>query len=134
MNNQTKIALYWLLMGICFLAHNTYALSGLFFGKNVAMPDATGEIPLYMHVFTSVINTGTLVMAFLAISVDGKKFQWFSLIWAALFLLLNIFHLAGDGFAADDFDLSQVVLLSFVLVINATLVITLWKTVRQGKS
>jgi hypothetical protein len=84
-----------------------------------------------MHVFTSVINTGTLVVAFLAINLNGKKFQWFSLIWAALFLLLNIFHLAGDGFAADDFDLSQVVLLSFVLVVNATLVITLWKSLRR---
>jgi hypothetical protein len=98
------------------------------FGK---LSDLRRNIPLHACIYLRYqhrhANNGNL---------NGKKFQWFSLGWAALFLLLNIFHLAGDGFAADDFDPSQVVLLSFVLVlvINVTLVITLWKTVRQGKS
>jgi hypothetical protein len=133
MNNQTKIALYWLLMGICFLAHNLFALSGLFFGKSVAMPEATGEIPLFMHLFTVVINVGTLLMALLAINLSGKGFRWFSLVWASLFLLLNIGHLCETLFV-EAFDLSQAVLLTFVLVINGALVITLWKTVRKSNN
>jgi hypothetical protein len=130
MDTRIKTAFYWLLLGICFLAHNLFALSGLFFGKSVTMPEATGEIPLFMYLFTVVINVGTLVMALLAINLSGKGFRWFSLVWASLFLLLNIGHLC-EALFIEAFDLSQAVLLTFVLAVNVPLIWTLWKSVKK---
>jgi hypothetical protein len=50
----------------------------------------------------------------------------------ALFLLLNLFHWAATVFV-EAFDLSQVCLLSFVLVVNVMLIVTLWKSLKQQR-
>ncbi|KAA6318456.1 hypothetical protein EZS27_031536 [termite gut metagenome] len=52
MDTRMKTAFYWLLLGICFLAHNLFGLTGLFFGKSVTVPDATGEIPIFLFLFS----------------------------------------------------------------------------------
>jgi hypothetical protein len=134
MNTQIKTAFYWLLLGICFLTHTLFHMYGLFYGVDVRLPDATGnEVPLFDQVFNTVIFTVTFLMALLSINLSGRGFRWFSLVWSALFLLLNIAHLAEAVFV-EAFDLSQVCLLSFVLVVNVLLIVTLWKSLKQKAS
>jgi SAM-dependent methyltransferase len=94
-------------------------------------PNATGnEVPLFDQFFNTVIFTVTFLMALLSINLSGCGFRWFSLVWSALFLLLNIAHLA-EAIFVEKFDLSQVCLLSFVLVVNVLLIVTLWKSLKK---
>jgi hypothetical protein len=105
---------------------------GLFYGVNIQLPDATGEVSLGTQAFNTVIFTVTFLMAFLSINLSGKGFRGFSLVWSALFLLLNFFHLGATVFV-EAFDLSQVCLLTFVLAVNILLTGTLWRCLKQQK-
>jgi hypothetical protein len=105
---------------------------GLFYGVDIRLPDATGnEIPLFDQIFNTVIFTFTFLIALLSVNLSGCGFRWFSFVWSALFLLLNLAHLAEATFV-ETFDLSQVFLLSFVLVVNVMLTVTLWKSLKQS--
>jgi hypothetical protein len=130
MNTQIKTAFYWLLLGICFLTHSVLHMYGLFYGVDLRLPDATGEVPLGAHVFNTVIFTVTFLMALLSIQLPGRGFRWFAFVWSALFLPLNIFHLYATAFV-ETFDLSQVCLLTFALAVNVLLTLALWKSLKK---
>ena len=130
MNTQIKTAFYWLLLGICFLTHTLLHIYGLFYGVDIRLPDATGEVPLGTQAFNTVIFTVTFLIALLSVHLSGKGFRWFSLVWSALFLLLNLFHLGATLFI-EAFDLSQACLLTLVLAVNVLLTGALWKDLKQ---
>ena len=132
MDTKIKSAFYWLLLGICFLAHTLLHMYGLFHGVDIRVPDATGEVSLAVQPFNTVIFTVTFLLALLSVNLSGKGFRGFSLAWASLFLPLNIFHLGATAFV-EAFDLSQVCLLTFVLAVNVLLIVELWKSSRQVK-
>jgi hypothetical protein len=60
MNTQIKIAFYWLLLGVCFLTHTLFHIYGLFYGADIRLPEATGEVSLGVQAFNTVIFTVTL--------------------------------------------------------------------------
>jgi hypothetical protein len=130
MNTQIKIAIYWLLSGVCFLTHTLFHLYGLFYGIDVRIPGVTvSEVPVSDQVFNTVIFTVTFLMTLLSINLSGRVFRWISLVWSVLFLLLNLVHL-GMALFVETFDLSQACLLSFVIAVNVLLTLTLWKSLK----
>ena len=134
MDTRIKTAIYWLLLGICFLTHTLFHMYGLFYGADIRLPDATeGEVPLGVQAFNTVIFTVTFLMALLSIHLSGRGFRRFSFVWSVLFLLLNVFHLGATVFV-EAFDLSQACLLTFVLAVNVLLTVTLWKSLKQKAS
>jgi uncharacterized membrane protein len=103
---------------------------GLFYGIDIRLPDAAGEVPLGTHVFNTVIFTVTFLMALLSVQLTCRGFRWVSFVWSALLLLLNLFHLGATALV-EAFDLSQVCLLTFVLAVNVLLTVALWKSLRE---
>jgi hypothetical protein len=130
MNTRFKIAFYWLLLGVCFLTHTLLHMYGLFYGADVRVPGATGEVSLGVQAFNTVIFTVTFLMAVLSLNLAGRGFRWFSFVWSGLFMVLNLFHLGATLFV-EAFDLSQVCLLSFVVAVNVLLTVALWRGVRR---
>jgi hypothetical protein len=130
MDTKMKTAFYWLLLGICFVTHTLLHIYGLFYGADIRLPEATGEVPTGAQAFNTVIFTVTFLIALLSVNLSGRGFRWFSLVWSGLFFLLNIFHLGATVFV-EAFDLSQVCLLTFVLAVNALLTVTLWKSLKK---
>jgi hypothetical protein len=131
MNTQIKIAIYWLLLGVCFLTHTLFHMYGLFYGADIRIPGVTeSEVPVSDQVFNTIIFTVTFLMALLSMNLSGKVFCWISCIWSVLFLLLNLVHL-GMALFVEAFDLSQACLLSFVIAVNVLLTLTLWKSLRK---
>jgi hypothetical protein len=130
MNTQIKIALYWLLLGVCFLTHTLFHLHGLFYGIDIRISNATvSEVPVFDQVFNTIIYTVTFLLTLLSINLSGKGFRRFSLVWSILFLPLNLIHL-GMALFVEAFDLSQACLLSFVIAVNVLLTLTLWKNLK----
>ncbi|MDR1120618.1 MAG: hypothetical protein LBM08_06835, partial [Dysgonamonadaceae bacterium] len=84
MNTQIKTAFYWLLLGICFLTHTIFHMYGLFYGVDIRLPDAVGEVSLGTQLFNTVIFTVTFLIALLSVHLSGKGFRWISLVWSAL--------------------------------------------------
>jgi hypothetical protein len=121
MNLQIRAALLWGMIVFCYLVHGYYHISGLFFGIDIKMPDATGQMPLSMHFFSLLLEILPLGLAVASLYAKKKWFNWTNFILAILFLLLNVFHL-GETIMQEADDIRQLALLSLVVIINLLLV------------
>jgi hypothetical protein len=126
MNTITKIAFCWLLIVVALAYHVQYEMSGLFFGKDIKSPEATGEMPYSLHYFNIAVTIIPLFFALLTPFVNHKIFVIVSLVYAVLFLLLNAFHFIATGME-DISNLSQMTLLTFVATANVLLVLSINK-------
>jgi hypothetical protein len=131
MNNVTKISFLWALLVISYCLHTQFELMGIFFGTDLKAPGATGEMPYWMHFFLIAINIIPLIMVLLTLFMSGKIFRLINFSLSILFGLLNGYHLIAT--AMSDFkNLSQIILLSFILAANVLLVLTLNKWRREN--
>ncbi|PXY44830.1 hypothetical protein [Flavobacterium hydrophilum] len=126
MNTITKISFCWLLIVVALAYHVQYEMSGLFFGKDIKSPEATGEIPYGLHYFNIAVTIIPLFFALLTAFVNDKSFVVASLVYAILFLLLNVFHVITTAME-DISNLTQMTLLTFVTVANVLLVLSINK-------
>lgn len=122
MNKQFLISFLWLLIVIGYIFHSTYHLSEAVFGVDIKLPNATGEVPIVMYVIRIVLEIFTLTLVLLTLYSTGKVFRWFSFVWASILGVLNAFHL-GETIMGHPGELSQLVLLTFILATNVLLII-----------
>ncbi len=133
MDTKIKISIYWLIIGLTTMLHTLFATIGIFFGKNVEVPNATGEIPTYlapMLIFTMILP---FIIAFIQLNTVNKWFKYITFVWSCLLILLNIIHLYTEVFIEKG-GIEQIVLLSFVLVVNFFLTKELYKFSKTEKS
>ena len=95
--------------------------------------DAGGVLPLGIHIFTILVSISPFILSVLFLNFSSKVLSWSALVWSILFLLLNIAHMIEAIAVEKPFNLSQVVLLSFIVVTNILLTLTLWKHAKTAK-
>ncbi len=117
MNTKVKISMYWLFIGITMMLHTILATMGLFFGKDVTMPNVTGEIPGYMYAMTILTMVLPFILSFIQLHTEVKWFKYFTFVWSIMLILLNAFHFYSSVFVEKE-NIDQFVLLLFVVVIN----------------
>jgi len=128
-----KIVFYWILIGVCFILHNLLHLSGIYYGKEMQLAATDGVMPLGIHIFTILVSASPFVFAVLFLNLCSKILLWVSLSWSILFLVLNLAHFIATVAFEKPFDLSQSVLLLFILIVNGMLTYVLWKYLKQIK-
>ncbi len=128
--NDIKISMFWLLIGIGYILHSLYHVSDIFYGIDVKLPTATGEVPLYMHLIRVFLGLTPFVMVLLPFYNKNKGGLWFNFGLAILFLLSNISHL-GEMLFKDIENISQIGLLSYILIINILLTVVSWKVIKE---
>lgn len=133
MHTTTKIIFYWLLIGICFILHNSLHQFEIYYGKSMDIVDAGGVLPLGIHIFTILVSISPFILSVLFLNFSSKVLSWSALVWSILFLLLNIAHMIEAIAVEKPFNLSQVVLLSFIVITNILLTLTLWKHAKIAK-
>ena len=116
-----KIAILWLLIAVCYSLHSIFHLSALFFGADIKLPNANGTVPVDAHIFRIVVEVLTFLFVILSLYLLNKTYYWMSFIWAILLGVLNVVHLY-ETVTKDWHDLSQVALLTFIVVANIFLV------------
>lgn len=119
--SQTKSVILWILLVFCYFIHGYYHLAELFFGMDIKVPDASGKVPTAVHIFSSVVEILPLAIGLATLYINAKWFRWIGFILAIIFVLLNIVHLVQTVFIEPD-DIRQVVLLSFIVVLNLVLI------------
>lgn len=130
MNQPSKIAFFWVLIGMCYVLHGYYELTAIRYGAPVLSPGhaATGVIPLNLHVMRIMLEIGSLLIGTLTVLSFNRPFQWFSFVWAIFLGLLNGAHLAMTV-ARNYTDYTQLALLTFIFFVNVLLALEL----RVGK-
>ncbi|MEM1120723.1 MAG: hypothetical protein AAGJ18_09760 [Bacteroidota bacterium] len=132
LNTQSKVALMWLLLPICISIHTVLeTVEHVFFSEK--MESFGTEIPTEAHFIYIVALLLPLILAFLSIFIDHKGFRWFSLIYAGLLTLLNVVHLA-EIVMTNIGNITQVILLLFVVVVSVLLLLELnkWRKVEMA--
>ncbi len=120
--SKIKTSIFWLLISIGFILHNSYHLAELlFFGKDIQLPDAKGKIPMAVHIFRLVVELPIMLLAFLSLYIEKKNFYRFGFIWAILLSVLNIIHFV-QTLIHEPVELSQLALLLFIFITNLILV------------
>ena len=133
MHTTTKIIFYWLLIGICFILHNSLHQFEIYYGKSMDIVDASGVLPLGIHMFTILVSISPFILSVLFLNFSSKVLSWSALVWSILFLLLSIAHMIEAIAVEKPFNLSQVVLLSLIVITNILLTLTLWKHAKIAK-
>lgn len=133
-DTRIKIIFYWLLIGVCFILHNSLDALEVTFGKAVEIIQNEGVIPLETHVFSILVQISPFILVLLSLNFTSKKLSLFSLIWSILFLILNTAHLLEVLFIEIPFNLTQTVLLTLILLINIMLTISLLKSLKQNSN
>lgn len=133
-DTRIKIIFYWLLIGVCFILHNSLDALEVTFGKAVEIIQNEGVIPLETHVFSILVQISPFILVLLSLNFTSKKLSLFSLIWSILFLILNTAHLLEVLFIESPFNLTQTVLLTLILLINIMLTISLLKSLKQNSN
>ena len=131
--NHVKVAILWLLLGVCFSLHNIFHLSALFFGVDIKLADADGTVPNKAHLFRILIDIFSFVFVLLSLYVFKRLFYWISFVWAALLSLANCMNLV-EMVIYEWRDYSQVLLLTLILAINILLLRELWILIRSSST
>ncbi len=126
METKVKISMYWLMLGIAMILHTALATIGIFFGKDVTVPNATGEIPCTMYAMIILTMILPFIIAFVQMNTTAQWFKWGSLGWSILLIPLNVFHFVSSVFIEKE-GIDQAILLFFVIVLNFFLSKTLYK-------
>lgn len=130
--NNLKIGLLWFLIAVGFLLHGVYHVYDLFFGIDITLENATGEVPVGKHFFRIFLEVVTYTMVLMTLYITKKEFYWFSFVWSFLLGIMNTVHLGGT-LVKDYQNLSQVALLIFILATNILLVFEIWKIIKVKK-
>lgn len=126
MNNQQKILISWVLIALGIAIHSTLEVGESIFFKPLPTEPYSNGVPIAIHIIHIVAMILPMIMAFLTLFYERKGFRIFSLMYAFLLALLNISHVI-ETFTVRSTNLSQVILLSFVAIINIVLIVLINK-------
>jgi hypothetical protein len=129
MKNSSKIIVLWSTIVLGLFVHCIIELMPLFFGADIAMPDASGVMPAWMNwMFLSFYLIPMICMVLVAL-VSATWFKIVNFILAILYALFNVFHLVEhlqEGFGV------QAVLLICILIFSVLLTLKSWAWWKKG--
>ncbi|MGV8092660.1 MAG: hypothetical protein AB2L24_12455 [Mangrovibacterium sp.] len=128
MKNSTKIIVLWglLLLGLTF--HSLLEMMPLFFGADISMPGSDGSMPGSMAWMCLVLYLIPMLCMMATLYLSSAWYKVTNLVLAALFTVINAFHLIEEiGWS------EQLVLLTFVLFVSVLLTIASYRWLR-GKN
>ncbi|WP_103866193.1 hypothetical protein [Aquimarina sp. I32.4] len=128
MNTQQKIIVSWILIALGVVIHNTLEVGESIFFKSLPEKPFNDGVPIAVHIIHILAMILPMVIAFITLFYANNIFKIFSLVYAIVLVLLNTAHLAetlGAGFS----NYSQIILLLFIVIVNAILIplIIRWK-------
>lgn len=126
MEKNIRISFLWIMLMLGLAIHTTMDLLPLFFGGNVSMPDATGEIPAAMALMMAGF-TYTLPFIGLLISLFGIKKRKLTLVALILAILLCVFHIGHLFELFTGAGVAQFIVMPLNTITAILLVIDLWK-------
>lgn len=130
MNNRTKIIILWAIFLFGMTVHTILALIPIFYGVDIAIPEATGKVP---SVMLWIMFLSLLIPMILILAVSFIEYVWFRIsnfVLSIIFTIMNTYHLIGHA-GETPVDPCQIVLLTFVLISGVMLNIVSYRWMRE---
>lgn len=126
MNNLQKIIVLWLLFVVCMIFHFNYHVGELFYGIDIKRPNANGIVPMSAAIVRFVFEILPMMFITFLMFIEKAWLRIFNFSVSILYTLANFAHLFQE-LRSEKPDLSQINLLSFVLVASLLLNLASWK-------
>ena len=130
MTNRQKIITLWTVFIFGMVFHSLLAMMPLFFGADIAMPNATGSVPCSMMWMSLLIYLLPIILIVLILFTEKKWFKITNFGFSILITLMNIFHII-EHISETSVQMVQVVLLTFVLISGILLNIVSYKWMKE---
>lgn len=129
MTTTNKIVVLWMLILIGYILHSQFYLSGLFYGVDIKLKEATGKEPLSSHIMHVIFDILPMMIIVFSMYFTCRLYRIILLILTALFLIANGAHFI-ETIKEDADNISQATLTGYILVLNILLVREVFKWVR----
>ncbi|MDP8238058.1 MAG: hypothetical protein P9X24_03125 [Candidatus Hatepunaea meridiana] len=130
MTNREKIIILWVVFFLGITTHMLLAVLPIFFGAEIAMPDATGAVPASMVWMMLILYLLPIVIIALVPFLEEKWFRTSNFVISILFTLMNIYH-PIEHLQQSPVDSRQIVLLTFVLAFSILLNIVSFRWMKE---
>ena len=129
--NISKISLLWVVIMMGFMAHIVTDVLPAFWGANIAMPDATGEVQTGMIFFMICISFFVPACGLLCMQYrQHKALRIANLVLASIMLLFNVFH-TSELFM--EFNPVQLLILPTMIVLSIYLFVFSLRALKSEK-
>ena len=122
--NPLRCIILWLLLIVAMILHFNYHVGGIFYGKDLARPDATGIVPFGTHLIRNVFYHLPMIWILLLVFFNHKFIRIGLFLISILYSISHLLHLIGE---MKNPDFSQMPLLSLTLFISIILSIQHYK-------
>ena len=127
----SKISLLWVVVMVGFMAHMVTDVLPAFWGANIAMPDATGEVHTGMIFFMICISFFVPMCGLLCMQYKKYKFMRIAnFVLACIMLLFNVFH-TSELFM--EFNPVQLLILPTMIVLSIYLFVFSLRALKSEK-
>ncbi|MDF2456240.1 MAG: hypothetical protein K0R51_2233 [Cytophagaceae bacterium] len=116
-NPAFRLIVLWTLIIIGMILHFNYHVSEIFYGIDVARPEANGVVPAGAHIIKNVFYHIPLLIIISILYFTGKWYKLALFLIGLAFTVSHAMHLAGE-FKHPTYDLSQIPLLVIVLFVS----------------
>ena len=129
-SNREKIIILWVVFFLGVTTHMLLAVLPIFFGADIAMPGATGDVPASMVWMMLFLYLLPIVIIALVPFLEAKWFRTSNFSISLLFTLMNIYH-PIEHLMQSPVDTRQIVLLTFVLAFSIVLNVVSFKWMKE---
>ncbi len=128
--HRIQSSLLWLLMVVGMMLHFDYHVSGIFYGIDLKRPNATGEFPPTIWLIRFVFQLAPMMAVTFLLFFEA---QWFRVAHFGISILYTLAHASHLIREFEKPDMSQLNLLSLVLVVSVLLNIVSLRWLKEGK-
>lgn len=127
--HRIQLSLLWLLMVVGIMLHFDYHVSGIFYGIDLKRPNATGEFPPTIWLIRFVFQLAPMITVTFLLFFEQ---QWLRVAHFGVSLLYTLIHTLHLIRELQKPDMSQLNLLSLVLVVSLLLNVVALRWLKEG--
>jgi len=122
---QFQVVVLWIIVLIGMILHFNYHVSKIFYGIDVSRPGADGTISPMVHVVRAAFYHLPMIFIALLLFIGAKWFRLAMFIISIPYTLSHVGHVLKE-FQKPAYDLSQIILLSLILLLSIVLNAASW--------
>ncbi len=128
---RLRILFFWVLTTVCMILHFNFHVGDLFYGINIVREGANGQKPGSLVVIRFIFEIFPLVWAVSLLYLQSITWRRVNFFLSVPFTLAHISHVVGE---LKEGDPSQLVLLTFVMLMSFLLTLESWKWMKSPDS
>lgn len=122
--SRFRILIFWVLTTVCMILHFNFHVGDLFYGINIVREGANGQKPMALVIIRFIFELFPLIWAVALLYLQSIEWRRVNFFLSIPFTLAHLSHVVGE---LKEGDPSQLLLLTFVLLMSILLTIESWK-------